>query len=261
MGTLRKWPHFDYDGETTMRSPGMRIGALCLDLDGTLLDGSGLSDAIARVCEDVAAAEGDLDASRVLEANGEVWRDFWPRIEGKWTLGGLAGAEVKAEAWRRTLRACGCTDESLVRLAVESASRHERLSMRLFDDARTMLDLLPSGLPLALITNGASDTQREKLQVLGLGERFQVVVVSAEIGFMKPHSNAFRVAIDRLGVPAGEAWHVGDNLTSDVGGANNAGLTSVWINRLGALRHAEQPQPCHELGSLLELLPLLKGAC
>ena len=45
----------------------------------------------------------------------------------------------------------------------------------------------------------------------------------------------------------------GDNLAADVAGANAAGLTSVWLNRYGAVRDKGDPEPAVEISSLSEL--------
>ena len=87
--------------------------ALFVDLNGTLLDGSRIREAIRRTCGEIAAARPGLDALRSLEANTAVWRAYWPAVEDRWTLGGLDGATVSLEAWRRALCACGCDDDSL----------------------------------------------------------------------------------------------------------------------------------------------------
>ena len=79
--------------------------ALLLDLDGTLLDNSGIPVAVSRTCDAVAARFGDLDAGQLRRANTEVWRDYWPRVETSYWLGQVDGFAVSREAWRRTLQA------------------------------------------------------------------------------------------------------------------------------------------------------------
>ena len=69
---------------------------------------------------------------------------------------------------------------------------------------------------------------------------------------------AFRQVLDELGVEAAEAWHVGDNVKTDVAGALSAGLTAVWLNRRGARIGPNEPTPHHYIASLAEL-PLLLG--
>src|SRR5512134_1365165 len=97
--------------------------AVFFDLDGTLLDGSGLRESIARTCAAIAERLPGVDAARLVEANGAAWRSYWPEAEAGFTLGTLDGASVSLEAWRRTLRACGCSDESVARLALATHLR------------------------------------------------------------------------------------------------------------------------------------------
>ncbi|MDQ6671835.1 MAG: hypothetical protein M3069_14025 [Chloroflexota bacterium] len=58
-----------------------RVEALFFDLNGTLLDGSGAREAIIRTCSEIAAARPGLDAARLLQANSEIWRAYWPEVE------------------------------------------------------------------------------------------------------------------------------------------------------------------------------------
>ncbi len=233
------------------------IKALFFDLDGTLLDGSGNREAIQRTCVEIAAVRPELEAARLFEANGEVWQGYWPEVEDKWTLGVLGGAALSLEAWRRTLHACGCDDESLVRSARDLHWRHGRNMLRLFDDAREVFSLLETGMSFALVTNGAADTQRDALDTLGIERQFSAIVISGEVGVAKPDASVFRLAMHQLGAEPEQVWHVGDSLRSDVAGAKAAGVTAVWLNRGGLSRKAGDPKPDHEIRSLRELPALL----
>ena len=228
--------------------------AIFFDLDETLLDGSGLQTTIARTCNILAEADFGLDADRLMQANREIWPGYWQEIEEKWTLGQLDGAAVRAEAWRRTLSICGCIDESVVRSAFETHARLALLAHRLFDDVKDLLARLKSaGFRLALVTNGASDDQRSKLSALGLDQTFDAVAISAETGIAKPQVAAFVFVLEKLSLEASCAWHVGDNLTTDVASAKAAGLTAVWLNRAGRIRKEGDPVPDTEIGTLAEL--------
>ncbi len=230
---------------------------LSFDLDETLLDGSGEREAIARTCEAVCDLRPGLEAASLLSANADVWRVFWPEVEDDFMLGRVDGASVSREAWRRTLRARDCHDEELARRAAEISQRYFRESLRLFDDCRGLLDSLSAQYMLALITNGAPDTQRDKLRTLGIEPRFGAVIISGEVGIAKPDPAIFDLALERLGVEHSRVWHVGDSLRYDVAGAKAAGLTAVWLNRGGLSRKDGDPKPDHEIRSLRELLPLL----
>ena len=114
--------------------------------------------------------------------------------------------------------------------------------------------LAAAGVPLALVTNGASCLQREKLAGSGLGDRFDAVVVSGDLGVGKPDASVFRHALSLLGAPADAAVMVGDNLDRDIeGAAAPAGLRGVWINRTGR----PQPDGVTAITTLAELPALL----
>ena len=78
------------------------------------------------------------------------------------------------------------------------------------------------GLKLAVVSNWDCSLP-ERLEELGLLERFETVVTSAEAGAPKPEPRAFVLALERLGVTADRALHVGDEET-DERGAHAAGM-------------------------------------
>jgi putative hydrolase of the HAD superfamily len=147
----------------------------------------------------------------------------------------------RREAWRLALADQGVDDAELAealgkRFGAERRARHE-----VFEDARAALGELSGSHALALVTNGASCLQREKLAASGLADFFDAVVVSAELGVGKPDASVFRHALSQLGFDAKRAVMVGDSLSRDVDGALSAGLGAVWVNRFGCSRPADRP--------------------
>lgn len=236
------------------------VGALLLDLDGTLLDGSRFRDSLVATCRELAASHKGLDADLLVEVNGQVWSAYWDEIGEAWTIGAADDAGVRREAWRRTLEACGCEDPELVSLAFDVHSRFAREGYRAFDDVDVLVEAVRSSpVPVGLITNGGSVTQREKLRALGIDDWFDVVIISGEVGVAKPDAEVFEHALEVIGVRDERAWHVGDSLAADVAGARASGVTSVWLNRDGVVRAEHDPEPHHEMRSLSELIPHLSG--
>jgi putative hydrolase of the HAD superfamily len=101
----------------------------------------------------------------------------------------------------------------------------------LYDDVvETFQTLRARGLRLGLISN----TQRclSSFQShFELGDLVSVAVSSSDHGFMKPHPSIFRVALDRMRVPAGAAVMVGDSLPQDVLGARQVGMHGILLAR------------------------------
>jgi HAD superfamily hydrolase (TIGR01549 family) len=206
--------------------------AVLVDLDGTLLDHGGQESAVEEVCASVAQAHPGLNPRELLEANARAWTALWREVEQLCWLGQLDGYAASREAWRRALEVCGCTQDPVIEFAFAEHQRLARAAFRPYPDVQNFLErAVAIGVSLAVVTNGPSDLQRDKLKVLGVGELVKAVVISGEHGVAKPDPAIFQLALDELGVDPKDAWCVGDSLATDVAGAHGAGVTAVWLNR------------------------------
>jgi putative hydrolase of the HAD superfamily len=84
-----------------------------------------------------------------------------------------------------------------------------------------------------IITNGELSFQLPKLEAIGLLSRMEHVIASGSFGVAKPDPRIFEHACSVFGVAANEAAYVGDRFETDAVGAAHAGLTGVWVDRLG----------------------------
>ena len=241
-----------------MRAGARRFDAVIFDLDGTLLVDDNLT-AVVETCAELATAHPDIDAESLAKANAAAWRDYWPLVGDDWMLGKFPDSSVLSrEAWTRALAHVGASDPTIVEDAVARFARSVSRNLRLMHGAREAIDAaVATGAKLAVITNGAVDTQTGKLHDLGILDRFDVVTTSAGAGVMKPDPRIFELALEALGARADRAVHIGDNLHADVGGANAAGLSAIWLNENAAAREVSDPAPDHEVRSLGEIPPLL----
>lgn len=99
------------------------------------------------------------------------------------------------------------------------------------------------------------------LKDLGLYDFFDQVVVSADIGYAKPHPRAFAALIGEMNLNPSEAVYVGDNWLADVQGAKRAGMRAVWLREHVPYERFD-PEPGDlpadaEIGSLTELEEIL----
>ncbi|GAA2750321.1 HAD family hydrolase [Amnibacterium kyonggiense] len=230
------------------------------DLDGTLLDGSGLPGAMRATCTALAAFLPGIDADALVRANTAAWERLWPEVEDDWMLGGRSGLDVGRDVWRAALEACGATGDDVVDRAVLEWDRQERAALRLFPDAVPTLDgLAAQGVRIGMVTNGAAAVQRDKLAGTGILDRFDPLIVSSEVGVKKPDPAIFEVALAAAGVTPAEAWFVGDHLWHDAEGALRAGLRAIWLDRRGVALEPDWPRPDAVVTSLTELLPPAAG--
>ena len=114
--------------------------------------------------------------------------------------------------------------------------RAQEYKLALFDDVVPGLAALRQmGLKLGVITN--LDTTGDKVIAnFGLTGHVDFAVTSREAGVEKPHPPIFVAALQRAGVPAEEAAHVGDQPDTDIKGALAVGMRPVLMDRSGLHR-------------------------
>ncbi|KAK6638567.1 hypothetical protein RUM43_006834 [Polyplax serrata] len=94
----------------------------------------------------------------------------------------------------------------------------------------SMLKSLRKNYYLAVITNGPSHSQWEKIERLDLAQYFHLILVSGDIKWEKPNENIFLEACLHFGVPAEECIMVGDKLETDILGGIRASLGgTIWM--------------------------------
>jgi putative hydrolase of the HAD superfamily len=104
-----------------------------------------------------------------------------------------------------------------------------RRSLVPVDGALSLLaDLRARGLRLGLISNCSSEVG-ELWEESAFASRFDVVVLSAIEGVQKPDARIFRLALERLGVEAGETIFVGDGEAGELPGAAAVGMRAVLL--------------------------------
>jgi len=101
------------------------------------------------------------------------------------------------------------------------------------DVVPTLESLAANGIKLGVISNW-DERLRPLLRALKLQDYFEIIVVSCEVGFLKPSPVIFLQAAEKLGVAPGAILHVGDSFEMDVEGARGAGFQAAELRREGA---------------------------
>ena len=233
--------------------------AILFDLDDTLIRAYAQpEEAWTRLLHFFAAHLDAHDAAaieRVRVAIMEEARAFWnDRAEAaKWRLN-IPGA--RRLSVRRGLARLGYTDEVLADHIADAFTELRRAEYRLYPDAHATVDALrDAGVKLALVTNGASATQRAKIERFDLGHRFQHIQIEGEFGQGKPELAVYRHALERLGCEACDAWMVGDNYEWEVVAPQKLGMCGIWYDPFGAGVPADATaQPTRIIKRLSELV-------
>lgn len=230
--------------------------ALLFDLDETLVEEEEPVVAALRATAGEPEARSGLDADALAATVRVRARELWqsgPMFpyclsigissgEGLWChfvgttdeLARLRGwaPGYRRGAWAAALADFGVEDDLLAHDLAERFGRERRARHAVFSDAVPSLDWARRhNYKLALITNGASCLQREKLAASQLERYFDVVVISGDFGICKPAVPIYTRALECLGIHAKAATMVGDSIERDIDGAHAAGIRGVWINR------------------------------
>jgi HAD superfamily hydrolase (TIGR01662 family) len=100
------------------------------------------------------------------------------------------------------------------------------------DTHETLHALREQGYRLALISNAADDNDVQTLvDKANIRAYFDLILSSAAIGIRKPNARVFTFALKQMESRNSKAVMVGDTLGADILGAQNAGITSIWITR------------------------------
>ena len=196
------------------------------DCYGTLIDwNAGIRAELARVFGEERAGE-QLHRYHELE----------PELEADGTL---SYREVMTEAMRRLGAPAG--EESGL---AESLPRWQP-----FPEVRAALSEARSrGWKLAILSNTDPDLIAASKELLGVP--FDETIVASEIGSYKPALRHWQEFVSRTGADPARHVHVAASLFHDIAPANELGLPSIWINRLG---ETPGPQPTVELPDLAGL--------
>lgn len=234
--------------------------AMLIDLDDTILSAYGRPDlAWNAVTAEFAGELAPLSVQQVAAAILDSGRRFWASAAAEWRLKLAEARQECVKAGFATLAAIGqaaLPTELAIRLADRfTAYRDEQ--MCLFPGAHDAIDALRAlGIKLALVTNGAADAQRAKIERFALGHRFDHIQIEGEHGFGKPEERAYLHAMAKLGVTAPETWMVGDNLDWEVEAPQRLGIYAVWVDaHANGLPAGSAARPDRIIRSLAELLP------
>jgi len=234
--------------------------AILFDLDDTLIrayaqPAEAWTRLLTRFAVPLAAPDGAA-IERLRAAVMEEARAFWSDSEAaaRWRLD-IPGA--RRLSLRRALARLGRPDEGLADQVADAFTDMRREEYRLYPDALATVDALrAAGVRLALITNGAAEPQRAKVERFDLVARFDHIQIEGEFGAGKPEHRVYVHALERLGVAPGEAWMVGDNPEWEVAAPQRLGMAGIFYDpdRQGLPAGATHIAPDRTIHRLADLI-------
>jgi YjjG family noncanonical pyrimidine nucleotidase len=180
------------------------------------------------------------------KVNTELW-DLYDREV-------ITSDVIRAERFKRILEHFDVYDENLcTHLSVTYLNDCPKKG-NLFPHAIETLQYLSQHYQLTIVTNGFEDTQNVKLTAGNVQHYFDHIITSQKAGARKPSKTIFEYAMRVNNVKPSEVVMIGDNLITDIGGAKNAAIDTVFFNPDGICHNAEVK---YEISSLAELQNIL----
>lgn len=212
----------------------MTIDVVFFDAGGTILDPHpSFPELFASTC---CSAGLEVESERVREVQERIA----PHLVELLDQAGLDhGPTLSREAshafwtftYTRFLAELGIDDPAMAHKLYETFS--DPSSYRLYDDVRPTLDaLIDNGYRIGLISN--FDSWLEKMLVeMEVGHIFDTAVISGVEGVEKPDPALYELALQRAGIRAARAVHVGDSPVMDMEPARKVGMKPILLDRLG----------------------------
>lgn len=139
----------------------------------------------------------------------------------------------------------------------EGFRRISLIHLSLFPDTVACLEgLKKAGKKIYLLSNAQRSFTWQELEMTGLIPYFDGILISSDEGCMKPDPEFYNVCCERYQLDKAQSVMVGNELKSDMAGANAAGIDGFYINRSPVFHEEEAPSYRYvsPRGSLLEVL-------
>ena len=224
------------------------VKTIFFDLDDTLLDfGAAERAAITKTFREVGLEPTEALIRRYSELNQLQWECF--------ERGEITRDTVLVRRFSLLLQELGSPLDAVV---CEDIYRGHLSEGHYFvEGAPELLDYLAPKYDLYLASNGVAATQYSRLASAGIGRYFREIFISERMGGDKPAKEFFDLCFEKIGnVNREETVIIGDSLTSDIRGGNNAGIETCWFNPQGKER-IEGILVDYEVRSLKEIPALL----
>lgn len=122
----------------------------------------------------------------------------------------------------------------------------------------TLRTLREMGIRVALITNGQPEIQHKKIELLGLQNEFEHILVGGNFGIGKPEPAIFDEMARLMKLNPTEMLYVGDHPKSDVWGSRCAGYTPVWVKTIGTWPYDKIKKPELQVETVAEIPEIVR---
>ena len=222
---------------------------LLFDLDHTLLDFDTAEDvALTQLLKEEGVEDIQAYKDYYIPMNKALWKDL--------ELKKIRKQELVNTRFSKLFSHFGIEKDGVY--LAERYQFYLAQQGQVFSGAMELLDsLIDRGYELYAATNGITTIQTGRMAQSGLAPYFNQVFISEQLQTQKPDALFYEKKGQQIaGFSKEKALMIGDSLTADIQGGNNAGIDTIWYNPHHLENHT-QAQPTYEVDSYQALLELL----
>lgn len=176
--------------------------------------------------------------------------DLWNRYDA----GLINRDEIRFHRFKNILAHFNILDEKLSMTLSDEYVMQSPKKSALMPNAIESLEYLAARYHMTIVTNGFEEIQGTKLASSGITHYFKSVVTSARAGHKKPAREIFDFALAESGFTHQQAIMIGDNLQTDIGGARNANVDTIYFNPDRLIHNEIVTHEIHDLKQLIGIL-------
>ena len=227
------------------------IKVILWDIDATLLDFLAAEKAAIRFCFEKFGLGECTD--EMLKRYSVINRRYWEMLE----KGEMSKAEILVNRFKEFFASEGIvTDCEKAFNDTYQVALGDTICFR--DNGYELVKKFKGQYKQYVVTNGTFIAQERKLKRSGIGELVEESFISDLVGYEKPAIEFFDHVFENIGhYEKDEVIIVGDSLTSDMQGGNNAGILCCWYNP-NHLENTKNIKIDHEIDNLWQLEEILK---
>lgn len=179
--------------------------------------------------------------------NTELWVEYGN--------GQITKEDLNRQRFFFPLQSVGVEDESLAKCFSDDFFAIIPTKSRLMPHVQEVLDYLAPKYNLYILSNGFRELQSHKMRSGGIDKYFKKVVLSEDLGVMKPWPEIFHFALSATQSELRESLMIGDSWDADIAGAKGVGMHQAFYNAFG--RTGLPFRPTYVVNDLKELIELL----
>lgn len=228
-----------------------KYSTLFFDLDHTLWDyNTSSKQTLSDIYDQYLIGQDLFTLDIFLKTFNKVNDSLWH----KYNKGLIDKAQIRESRFDQILSSLMINNKSLAgRISTEYLFECPR-KPNLMPHTKQVLEILSDKYHLSILTNGFEDVQRIKLKCSEIDSFFEHVITSDGCGYQKPDPTFYQHALEKCKSLAQKSLMIGDNLKTDIAGALNIGIDTVYFN---PSQNGRPHKSTFEISSLDQLLQIV----